>query len=146
MPALWGWPSSSTLEALEVETGEKVDDLRVTNSSRASAYLQAKLTLSLSSSKTSDFASAIFAFVRQYLGEDEGAPFGDHDRLVLVVGAGSSSLIHSDLRRLLERSRGLLKDRTLDSIAGSKKERKVFDAFFDHARSAWRDVTGSDPI
>ncbi|HYG97222.1 MAG TPA: hypothetical protein VD741_08955, partial [Solirubrobacterales bacterium] len=144
-PPLWDWPSSSTLEALEVETGEKVDDLRVTNSSGSSAYLQAKLTLSLSPSNTSDFASVIFAFVRQYLGEDEGTPFGDYDRLVLVVGAGSSSLIRSDLRRVLDRSRGLLEDRTLDSIAGSKKERKVTDAFFDHARSAWHDATGSDP-
>ena len=144
-PPLWDWPNSSTLEALEVETGEKVDDLRVTNSSRSSAYLQAKLTLSLSPSKTSDFASVIFAFVRQYLGEEEGTPFGDDDRLVLVVGAGSSGLIRSDLRRLLDRSRGFPEDRVLDSIVGSKKERKVADAFFGHARSAWRDATGSDP-
>jgi hypothetical protein len=144
-PPLWDWPNSSTLEGLEVETGENVDDLRVTNSFRSSAFLQAKLTLSLSSSRSSDFASAISAFVRQYLNVDEGAPFGDDDRLVLAVGRGSSSLIRSDLRRLLDRSRGLLDDRTLDSIVGSEKERRAADAFFGHVRSAWRDATGSDP-
>lgn len=143
-PPLWGWPNSSTLDALEAETGEQVDDLRVRNSFGSSAYLQAKLALSLSSSESSDFASVISAFVRQYLGDGEEA-FGRDDRLVLVVGPASSGLIREDLRRLLERSRGLLADRTLDSIAGSKRERKVIKAFLDHARAAWRDATGSGP-
>jgi hypothetical protein len=146
-PPLWGWPSTSTLESVEAETGEQVDDLRVTNSFRFSAYLQAKLTLSLSSLASSDFASVISAFVRQYLGDGEGeeATFGGDDRLVLAVGASSSGLIREDLRRLLERSRGLLEDRTLDSIAGSKRERKVIEAFLGHVRAAWRDAKGSDP-
>jgi len=144
---MWGWPSASTLESLEAETGKQVDDLRVTNAARSSAYLQAKLTLSLSSSESSDFASVISAFVHQYLvGEGEGeAPFDDDDRLVLVVGAGSSGLIREDLRRLLDRSRSLLEDRTLDSVAGSKRERRVIDALLGQVRAAWRNATGSDP-
>lgn len=143
-PPPWGWPSSSTLEALEAETGEEVDDLRVRNSLGASAYLQAKLRLSLSSSQTSDFASAISAFVRQYLG-DGGEPIGPDDRLVLVVGPGSSGPIREELGRLVERSRGLLEDRPLDSIAGSEGERKALAALLDHACAAWREATGSGP-
>ena len=51
----WGWPSDSTLEAFQVETGEEVDDLLVTNSAGFSAYIQAKLRLSLGTAPRSDF-------------------------------------------------------------------------------------------
>ncbi len=143
-PPPWGWPSSSTLEALEAESGEEVDDLRVTNSFGSSAYIQAKLRLSLSSSESSDFASMISSFVRQYIGEGQ-EPFGADDRLVLVVGPGTSGLIREDLARLIERSKGLPADRTLDSMAGSERERKAVKALLAHARAAWLETTGSDP-
>lgn len=144
-PSLWGWPSSSTIDALEVETGEQVDDLRVRNSFGSSAYLQAKLTLSLSSSQNSNFASVVSAFVRQYFGDGEGEAFGPDDRLVLVVGPASSGFIRQDLTRLLERGRGLPADRTLGSIPGPKREQQVMTAFLRHARAAWREATGSSP-
>ena len=146
-PPLWDWDRASTLQSLEVETGEHVDDLRVTNSFRSSAYIQAKLTLSLSASDSSDFASVIWAFVEQYLGGEQGAkvPFGDDDRLVLAVGSGSSSFIRQDLQRLLHRSRGLLGDRKLDSVAGTKREIKVLETLLGHVRAAWRSATSSEP-
>jgi hypothetical protein len=146
-PPLWGWGRASTLESLEAETGEHVDDLRVTNSSRSSAYLQAKLTLSLSALDGSDFASVIWAFVEQYLGGEQEAkvPFGDDDRLVLAVGIGSSGLIRQDLQRLLDRSRSLLGDRKLDSVAGTKSEHKILETFLGRVRAAWRSATSSEP-
>lgn len=142
----WAWPSDSTVESLEVETREEVDDLRVANSGGSSAFIQAKLKLSLSALPSSDFAKAVAAFVRQYLGDgSESASFGADDRLVLAVGVHSSGLIKEDLPRLLERSRGLQRDRALDSIAGSESDRKVLQALLGHIRSAWRGATGSDP-
>lgn len=146
-PPPWGWERASTLESLEAETGEHVDDLRVTNSSRSSAYLQAKLTLSLSALDSSDFASVIWAFVEQHLGGEQGAklPFGDDDRLVLAVGIGGSGLIRQDRQRLLDRSRSLLRDRKLDSVAGTKSERKVLKTFLGHVRAARRSAASSEP-
>src|SRR6185312_7463870 len=118
---LWAWPSDSTLESLEVETREQVDDLRVANIAGSSAFIQAKLKLSLSALPKSDFAKSVAALVRQYLGDgSESALFGSNDRLVLAVGVHSSRLISEDLVRLLEKSRGLHEDRALASIAGSK--------------------------
>src|SRR5690348_10097822 len=63
----WGWPEDTTLESVHLETGEPVDDLRVINSANSSAYVQAKLSLNLSTSPNSELAKALTAFVNQYL-------------------------------------------------------------------------------
>jgi len=143
---LWGWSSDSALESFEMETGEQVDDLRVISSTGSSAYIQAKLKLSLGTAPSSDFGSAIAAFVLQYLGgSPEAATFGSEDRLVLAVGADSSGRIRGDLRRILEKSRGLQQDRQLASIAGSETEQQVLEAFLGHVRPVWREQTGVEP-
>ncbi len=145
-PAPWGWPTDSTLQSLDMETGEPVDDLLVTNSLGSSAYLQAKLTLSLSAAEGSDFASVISAFVLQHIGgtESRGRPLRKGDRLVLAVGPACSGLIREDLRRVIDRVRGLHEGGTLDSVTRSRRERQAFDALVEHARSAWRAASGED--
>ncbi len=139
-PPFWDWPEDQPLEAIQLETGEHVDDIRVLNAAGSSAHIQAKLRLNLSDSPTSDLGKTITAFADQYL---DGLP--DGNRLVLAVGPMSSSRIREDLPRLLERVRGLPPDRDLASIAKNKAEREVLAALRAHLGQAWRERTGADP-
>jgi hypothetical protein len=139
----WGWPEDVTLESVALETREHVDDIGITSSTGARAYVQAKLTLTLSLSEkpTSEFGKAMRAFVGQYLAEGDSA-FGSDDRLVLAVDPNVSSYIHEDLRRIVERARPATE---LAAIAVNKHERRVCEKVLAHLRAAWREQAGREP-
>lgn len=140
--APWGWPEDVTMESVELETREPVDDIGVTNSAGARAHVQAKLTLSLSEKPASEFGKAMRAFVAQYLAEGDAA-FGPEDRLVLAVGPNASSYIREDLRRIVERARPPATD--LVAIAVNRRERDVREKVLAHLRAAWREQAGREP-
>lgn len=138
----WGWPEDVTLESVGLETREHVDDIEVTSSTGARAYVQAKLTLSLSEKPDSEFGNAMRAFVGQYLAEGEAA-FGPDDRLVLAVGRNASSYIREDLRRVVVRARPPATE--LAAIAVNEREREVLEKVLCHLRAAWREQAGGEP-
>jgi hypothetical protein len=142
----WGWPATALLESVYAETGEPADDLLITSSEDARAWLQAKLTLALSSSATSEFAKTIAQFVAQYLAPQKVRErFGAEDRLVLAVGAEASGKVRNDLPRVLKRLAGAPPDQDLDDAAGNDDERAALAAFLTHAREAWKTETGTQP-
>lgn len=93
-PPLWDWPEASSFHSVYAETGEAVDDLLVTNSLGARAYVQAKLRLDLSEDAESPLASALGQFVDQWLGDSRTS---EDDRLVLATGPESSGAIRDVL-------------------------------------------------
>ena len=101
----WGLPAGITLEWLQCETGEPVDDLLLGTSDRGIIFVQIKRTLQLSVQSDSELSSVFDQFVRQFIacqGRKTGNRPTDRpleflkDRLLLVV---SSSTFLFSLRR-----------------------------------------------
>jgi hypothetical protein len=142
----WGWRPAAQMESVHAETGEPADDLLVANSEGARAWLQAKLTLDLSSLATSEFAKTISQFAAQFLQpRKDGVSIGAEDRLVLAVGPEASGKVRKDLPRVLKRLVGAAPGQSLDGAAGSDDERAALAAFLTHTRAAWKTETGTDP-
>ena len=102
-----GLPSNVTLDALNAETIQPIDDLKVTTSSDGQLFVQAKAG-QLSCTKNNDrFVSAICQFIKQYRSgytsySDEHRELDDsRDRLILAVNEQAPSTIKNDLRSLL---------------------------------------------
>jgi hypothetical protein len=142
----WDWSATTFLESVYAETGEPADDVLITNSEAAHAWLQAKITLDLGVLATSEFAKTIAQFVAQFLApQREGGSFGPEDRLVLAVGPEASGRIRNDLPRVLEQLAAGPPGQDLDDVAGNDDERTTLGAFLAHARAAWKLETGIEP-
>jgi hypothetical protein len=97
------------------ETSEPTDDILVGTVEGGHSFVQAKRTISLSSSPQSEFTSVVSQFVRQFLRSTSSQlvrPWShkleaSRDRLVLVTSSDSPDTIRLNLLQLLERLKGL---------------------------------------
>lgn len=148
------WDLSGSLELVRCETDQPVDDLLVVTANRHVAFAQAKRDLKLSGNPQSELAAVLNQFVRQFL-LSRSATIVDHpwlrsldpahDRLVMVVGTGSSSLIRERLPAVLNRVRTLPSGLSIESAAGNAEERRAIDIVLDHIRRLWQIETGTLP-
>lgn len=109
--------SARNERAVEVaaETSDFVDDLRIITPERT-IYVQAKTTLSLSSSPSSELMKVVKQFVKQNRTATES------DELVLCVSTDASRRVTSTLRKVLESIRTAGE---VNSITWSKEKKQV---------------------
>ena len=149
----WGLPSNTTLEFLRCETEYPVDDLLFGTSAGGFVFVQVKRSLNLSNSPSSDIASALDQFIRQFIALREegleklpnGRPLNNTlDRLVLITSSNSSKSIRILLPRVLQRYRELGSDQPLGKAATNKEERHVLSVLLTHLKRSWKQVIGLD--
>jgi len=152
-----GLPAGVTLESIQCETEQPVDDTLVNTSVSGHLFFQSKHTIDLETKEGSEFASVVDQFVRQYLHARNSAPgvlpLGrmldpDRDRFVLATSSKSSAALRVDLSAILRRLRELNPHRkggTVESIAMSDAERHAFRVVRDHLTRSWLTETGTVP-
>jgi hypothetical protein len=150
----WDLPHSVTLEYIQCETGNPVDDLLVGTSDNGRIFIQAKHELDLGTRVNSDLASSIDQFVRQFLAFREAGSGkrpaersleAEHDRLVLVTSSGSSGPIQKGLPNLLSRVRLLTSAQTISDAAPTAQDRRILDVVVTHLKRAWQHAAGTEP-
>lgn len=88
-----GLVRNSKIIDLKFESSHDIDDL-VVSTDKANIFIQAKRSISLSTSKTSEFYKVIKQFVSQYL-----SGVNENDRFVLATSSKASSPITRDLKK-----------------------------------------------
>jgi len=141
-------------EFLRCETGEPVDDLLVGTAGEGFAFAQVKHHVDLSTDPTSEFASAIDQFVRQYVAcwEATGAanpwqrPLDPRkDRLLLVTSPSSSAAVKEHLPAALTRLRSLAPGQRVEDAAVNANERGALQVTLDHVQRSWQAAFGKRP-
>lgn len=135
----WRWPREATIESVRVETGEPTDDIFVATSLDGRAYIQAKNSLDLGTTATSEFGKTITQLTDQYLAcrerDDGRTPLDldlDKDRLIIAVGTGASGTIRESLRSVLERVRDWPAGKPLLEAASGDAEKKALETTVAH--------------
>ena len=150
----WNLPSDTTLEFIRCETEYPVNDLLFGTSADGFVFSQVKRSLTLSNSPSSDLASALDQFVRQFIAlREEGSdilPSGRSlsstlDRLVLITSSKSSEPIRILLPRVLKRCRELGVEQSFENAATNNQERRVLSALKGHLNRSWEQVIGFYP-
>ncbi len=152
--SLWRLPAAATLEWLQCEADQPVDDLMIGTSEGGGVFSQVKHTVDLSTSPSSDLAATLDQFVHQ-VGVCRSASAGaqprerplaaDRDRLVLIVGPTTSAAVRLDLPAVLERLRGLPGTRSLGRAAVNERETRVLAVVLSHVRRSWEATFGRRP-
>jgi hypothetical protein len=112
------------IESVRVETSEPTDDIFAATSHNGRAYIQAKNSLALGTTATSEFGKTVVQLTDQYLAcrdrTDGRTPLDpDNDRLVIAVGTGASGSVREPLRNVLNRIRDWPADKPLlDAASG----------------------------
>jgi len=152
--ATFGLPNDVFLEWLRCETGQSVDDLVVGTSAGGFVFIQAKRRIQLSASKSSEFASVIDQFVRQFIScrnhVSATPPFNrpldkTKDRLVLVTSSSSSARIREDLVRYLNVVQDWPQEQDLATITLNKSGSIVFSTLVELVNRSWERCTASKP-
>jgi hypothetical protein len=149
----WGLPATVNFSFLRCETFEPVDDILVGTSSSGHAFLQAKHNLDLGTTDSSDFASVIDQFVRQFhahstIGNTSAwdRPLDSTtDRLVLATSPNTSARVRVTLPTVLDRLRSLLPTQSMDQAIASVEDKEVLKAFTGHVNRVWQKVKGALP-
>jgi hypothetical protein len=150
----WDLPVETSLEWLQCETKQPVDDLLVGVSNDGFIFAQMKRTLELSKLDTSELASALDQFVRQLIlcrnkttrMKPVDRPLDpEKDRLVLITSPTSSEPIRLHFNRVLERVRGLSQQQHVDDAARNEEEHQVLSVVRTHVIRSWLKVSGVDP-
>lgn len=133
----WEWPREATIESVRIETSEPTDDIFASTSLGGRAYIQAKNSLDLGTSATSEFGKAVAQLAEQYLacrdGDDGRTQLDpDIDRLILAVGSGASGTVRESLRGVLDRVRTWPDDKPLLAVACSELEKKAVETTITH--------------
>jgi len=153
MQPLFDLPSNIQLRSLVCQSNAPIDDLNAYTSEDGIIFVQAKRTVSLSTSQTSQFAGALDQFVRQYKecetvvpGSEWARPLDPtRDRLVLTTRSASSSKITEILPRLLRLLRDRAGQNTLSQVATSAAEREVASATEKNLKRSWKAAYGKHP-
>ncbi len=148
--SLLGLGVGTTLDSLQCEAEQPVDDLFVQTSSRGRIFGQAKHALDLSASRDSELASALDQFVRQFINCQEGEagarPLDPlRDRLVLITSSRTSQPIRRHLSESLDRLRSFPKTKPLDRALVNDAERRAVAVIRDHIKKSWRNARGTAP-
>lgn len=127
-------PASITLEFLLAETIQPTDDLNIGSSAGGRIFVQAKTSLSLSSTEDSELRKVLDQFVRQFVQgcrKPNGQPRPldiSCDRLLLAVSQGAPATIRDGLRSLLGRLRPANAETLPDIVAAmSNSDRAAYN-------------------
>lgn len=154
VPAPWSLPSQVTLESIRCEVQLPVDDIWIGTSATGHGFIQAKHSVRLEASPDSGLASAVDQFIRLFLENSGNLGVSDpvrdalditRDRLVLVVGPGSSSPIKQGLQAVLSRLRSLLPATPIENAAMNTAELHALKVVMEHARQSWQKVVLARP-
>src|SRR5579862_4412431 len=138
---------------IRFETREAVDDILIGTADLRHSFVQAKRTIGLSAAEDSDLALVINQFVRQYLLSRNSMPERPwqrkldpaRDRLVLVTTSFASGPLRHDLRRVLDRVRGLVAGQPMSDSAINQDEQKALAYVTEHIRTSWNKVRNVEP-
>ena len=139
----WNLDAKETLEAIEGETNNQVDDLLVHSSSGKQFFINVKHKLTSSTSETSDFAKAIDQLVKQFLQNAESGTA--NGKLILVTTSNSSETIKIHFYNLLSRVRGSRSGQPLADAARNDEERRILTTVGNHITAFWTKQTESIP-
>ena len=151
---LWGLPADATLEFIRCETEQPVDDILLGTSHGGFVFIQAKHSLDLSRQQTSELAGALNQFVRQFLAHSEVSKGQSRwerpldpslDRLVLVVGPGSSAPVREQVRSVLDRARRFVPGQVIANMATNVAEVRAWEIIREHVSRSWEALTGVTP-
>lgn len=152
--APWDLPADTSLEWLRCETEQPVDDLLVGTSGSGLVFAQIKRSLTCSSDPSSDLASALDQFVRQFItcrNKSGGSSSTDRpldparDRLVLVISPVSSRPIRVHLPSVLRRIRDMTPGQALDAAATNGEEQRAFSIVQKHIARSWQALLSGEP-
>jgi len=150
-PPPWDLPADTTLERLQCETGQPVDDLLVESSGDGRIFAQIKRSLKLTST---DLDPVLDQFVRQFIdcrnisggSSPTGRPLDPaRDRLVLITSPGSSKPIRVHLPNALRRVRNLTPEQALKKAATNNDERKALSKVQQHIHKSWQALLNREP-
>lgn len=133
---LWHGP----LRRIDLETGDAVDDVRLTPENASAVMLQCKRTIVLSEGERSDLAKTVTQFVGHHLADGH-----EDDKLVLVTSSAASSVVHTHLRQVLDRLREADADASVDDVSANKDDRRAVEVFTAHIVRAWELGHGRPP-
>lgn len=147
----WELPADTYLTFVRCETEQPVDDVLVETSAGGFVFIQVKHTLTLDRTESSDFASTIDQYLRQFHSfrlAQGSRPWerpldATCDRLVLVVGPRSSATIRDHLPSALMKVRALAPGQFMEDAATNDTERRVLHVLLQHLRRVWQEVTGT---
>lgn len=128
------------LQRLDLETGDPVDDVRLTPLQGSDVALQCKRTIQLSRAETGESSKTLDQFVEHHC-----SPGHDGDQLVLVVTSEASAPVRTHLRRLLDRLRTTEDSTSAGEIPANQDERRAYDVVTSHIVRAWQSQFGHAP-
>jgi len=123
-------------EFLEIsfETASSIDDIEVITKS-LTLYIQAKRSINLSSSKTSEFVKVIRQFVNQYINSK-----GKKDKYLLVTTSDASAKIKKEVKKILESVR--LNDTGFENNPLNKSEKETYEKIRQSVFLAYSESSG----
>lgn len=124
------WDLPANLELIRCESGERVDDVWLRTSVGGRVFLQAKQSIALSRSASSDLGKTLDDFVAQFR-EERLRP--ERDRLVLSLDGAPTWA--RDFQRVLERARA---GENAERIAVTQSERKAASVVLHHVSDRHR--------
>jgi signal recognition particle GTPase len=133
------------------ETREPVDDILIGTTDLRHSFVQAKRTISLSSSQDSELASVINQFVGQYLKDSPAeCPWQRkldpaRDRLVLVTSSYASERVRRHLKGVLERARDLVPGQPISDTAINQDDQRALTSVTEHIRRSWKNLRNLEP-
>jgi hypothetical protein len=147
----WTLAADTVLEFIRCETEQPVDDLLIGTSRGGFVFVQVKHTLTCESREHSPLSSTFDQFVRQFVqnrAQVSGSPWerpldADRDRLVLLVGPGSSASIREHLPSALAKLKTVA-NRMVDTALLNGRERKAYSVARHHIERSWEGVTGTE--
>jgi hypothetical protein len=136
------------LTTFRFETEAPVDDVLMTTDAPGNLFIQAKNTLSLSTSTTSEIGKTAEQIVRQWRVCEEGDGTKEwnrpiekiRDRFVIAVGSNTPDTVAVDLATVLSRRRALA-----PTDVTPKSQTEALIKFGDLLKAAWRNVYESEP-
>lgn len=142
LPSGWNLANDETLEIIESETKNQVDDLLIRSSVGRQIFINVKHKLINSTNKNSDLGKAIDQLVRQFL-QNAGSNLQD-SKLVLITSSKSSDSIKTHLSNLLLRARKS-SGQALYDIVRNDEERKVLTTVRNHVNIFWAEEANAAP-
>jgi hypothetical protein len=152
--APWNLPADASLEWLQCETEQSVDDLLVGSSNDGLVFAQVKRRLELSMNVNSELASSLDQFVRQFIAcqsrslgtQPMDRPLDpEKDRLVLIISPTSSKPIRLHFRDVLDRLRHLPPSYTVYEAAKNDVDHQVLSVVKAHVTCFWQKFLKADP-
>lgn len=130
-----GFDGDYNFKEISFETANCIDDIEVTTES-CKFFIQAKRSISLSSSESSEFAKVVGQFVAQYISSG-----GDNEKYLLVTSSETSSRIKKELRKITESVR--LNDSGFANNPLNKSEKETFEKLKQLVFLAYNKITKS---